>query len=114
MAGALRKTRMVRAEYDEEILQSLADSLYKQAREIILHEALKYTLVALLFAVALLIALNKFVADLGELNGWLAVGFCVMGAWWGSSTGKAKAFEFKVRAQQILCQMQIERNTRSR
>jgi hypothetical protein len=38
--------------------------------------------------------------------------FCAIGISAGVDAGRRKAFELKLKAQQILCQVQIEQNTR--
>jgi len=107
-------------EYDENVLQRFVDGLYSQARQIIFGCALQYGIIGA--AVGFLIAIGISIA--GKTNpalstdfsslAWgctLVVGF--LGMAYGISIGRERAFELKIRAQQLLLQMEIERNTRS-
>lgn len=85
-------------EYDRDILESLAAGLYSQARSI-----------ELLFSVIGLAAGGALGYGFGEeVGGLIGAG---VGAIGGFMTARPIAFALRARAQSILCQVQIERNT---
>jgi len=104
-------------EYDSDILQAYANDLYKQARYIVITTAIRYTLITFLISIFLCGGLFAYLAQ--EYRGtdygpWAIV--CVLiltlvGTAAGISEGRRKAFELKLRAQEVLCQRQIELNT---
>jgi hypothetical protein len=106
----------VLVQYDPGTLQQFADDLYTQAKGIVFVYAAWYTL--LTFAVAwFLIALlgttsRGHIDALGALP-WAAV-IALVGLRGGIDAGRRKAFFLKLRAQQILCQREIELNTRKK
>ena len=100
-------------QYDPSVLQQYADDLYRQAKWIIFGTALRYFLAALVLSIACGAALMY--AQPGLANGagvWIMAIFSAIGIAAGVDAGKKKAFELKLKAQQILCQVQIEENTR--
>ena len=100
--------------YDPEILQKYADILYSQARSLAAWTALRYgaafaVVVWLVVAIATPAARLRF--DTSTANGAaLIAGF--IGLLLGYNAGKVKAFALMLQAQQVLCQRQIELNTR--
>ena len=100
-------------QYDPSVLRQYADDLYMQAKWIIFGTALRYFLVALLLSIACLAALFYAQPAANEAALWIMGIFSVIGIAAGVDAGKKKAFELKLKAQQILCQVQIEENTRS-
>jgi hypothetical protein len=105
--------------YDDNILQQFADSLYQQAKWIVLWTASLYGLTAFLFSVALIImvfALRPQMVSAYSGNTPIMVILVVTGAGIaaGANAGNAKAFNLKLQAQQILCQRQTEINTRGK
>lgn len=100
--------------YDAEILQQFADDLYARARTIVFTEAVKYAVIAfaLSWAIAFGVRTAKPKADVEPLGGAVIVG--AIGAAVGVSAGRTKAFKLKVEAQTLLCQRQVELNTRFR
>jgi uncharacterized membrane protein len=99
--------------YDASILQQYADDLYTQASWVIVRMALIYGLVTFaafsIFANsnALFRSNVKFTIQPGVLL------FAVIGALVGAGVGRTKAFKLKLEAQTLLCQRQIEVNTRT-
>ena len=85
--------------YDPEIVRRYANRLYRQARSIIFW----YTLIGL--GAGALTGLYPPVARYSRL-------FAILGGVWGFAVGEARAFRCKLRAQEALCQLQIELNTR--
>jgi hypothetical protein len=89
-------------------------TLYSQARWIVFSTAFVYALVS--FAVVFL--LEASLALVRHLDASLsmvgAVTVAVIAACIGVSIGRKKAFMLKLEAQKILCQCQIELNTRSK
>lgn len=102
---------MTATTYDPKILQACADSLYRQARWIIITTAVKYGALAfVLFWIV--IGLRSQVAHENE-NTLLLLSLLLTGIaiYLGVSAGRTKAFALKLQAQQVLCQMRIEENT---
>jgi uncharacterized membrane protein len=98
-------------EYDAKILQDYADDLYKQAHNIIVQTATKYgAIMFLLSAVGAIFLAAQFNA--GGLGIVLLIVLTLLGVAVGLSEGRSKAFKLKLEAQQLLCQRQIEINTR--
>jgi hypothetical protein len=101
--------------YDEDVLQQYADTLYRQAKRIVLWTALKYGFVVFLVALVLGIAVDSQgqVPSNKEssLYGSVLI-LTVLGGIAGVAAGRRKAFYLKLQAQQTLCQRQIEMNTR--
>lgn len=89
------------AQYDERIIQAYADALYERAAVIVF----QYTAgVGVLGAVGAYFSVGNQTAT--------AVGFGI-GALFGYVLGRGKSFQLRLEAQTALCQVQIERNTRS-
>jgi hypothetical protein len=97
--------------YDENILQQYADQLYREAKWIVFSTTLIYGLISLLLALLLGLLLTRLSTDLST---WGVAPFIVplLGIGFGIQEGRRKAFHLKLQAQQILCQRQIEMNTR--
>lgn len=98
--------------YDENVLQQYADTLYRQAKGIVLWTALKYGFVTFVVAVAGAFAVgDSRQIPLNTLVGLILI-ISLVGAAAGVAAGRRKAFHLKLQAQQTLCQRQIEMNTR--
>jgi hypothetical protein len=101
-------------QYDPAILQQFADDLYKQARSIIFWTAARYGVaVLLLSAVGLFVIAAVQKEAPGSGAGFVALIFLAVGIITGVEAGRKKAFSLKLQAQQILCQRQLELNTRA-
>jgi hypothetical protein len=103
---------MPETKYDAAILQQYADDLYAQARWVIFSTASIYGLVT--FGVTFLIS-NVGTAFKSNFNLSLQPGIlliALIGAVVGVSAGRKKAFKLKLEAQTLLCQRQVELNTR--
>jgi len=100
-------------EYDSNILQEYADQLYRQAKGIVFRMAVSYG--ALTFLV-LFLFFGIFGSHLGIDRG-IAIVFVLpltaMAIYTGVKAGRNKTFALKLQAQELLCQRQIELNTRS-
>lgn len=92
--------------YDAHVIQSHADELYDRAEGIVWQSVMK----GLFFAAAIGFLIGHFVFEAGGL--WLIVGAGI-GGYLGYLSGERKAFELRLQAQAALCQMMIEKNTRS-
>lgn len=103
------------AAYDENILQQYADDLYRQAKWIVVWTAVRYGLAVFLLSlvgVAVVGSQKQISADTGNsLLMWVLI-LTLIGIAVGVDAGRRKAFHLKLQAQQILCQRQIEINTR--
>jgi len=103
--------------YDESILQAYADDLYNQASTIIFMTAAKYFCYSLVFSVLVSWAFVLYILhDSIEGGGPVFLGVVVitgLGMWVGISEGRRKSFRLKLEAQELLCQRQIELNTRT-
>jgi hypothetical protein len=97
--------------YDPNGLLQLADELYQKAQGIVSDTALYYGLIAF-FASLFFFGRLPLVGLFPWLGLWL--GLTSLGVLTGVSVGKKKALAMKVQAQQILCQLQIEANTRQK
>lgn len=100
--------------YDSSILQRFADELYRQARWIIFGTVLRYSLVIFLFVFVGCFVLGTQQPQFALSNDGLVVAciLALIGIPLGIEAGRKKGFELKLKAQQILCQVQIEENTR--
>lgn len=103
---------MPETRYDAAILQQYADDLYAQARWVIVRMALIYGLVT--FGVASIIA-NTNTLFRSNVSFTIQPGvllIALIAAAVGVAVGRTKAFKLKLEAQTLLCQCQIELNTR--
>jgi hypothetical protein len=103
---------MTNTQYDPSILQEFADRLYNKAGSIILWTAVRYGLYGFLFSGVLSIVLTETVKRSDFPFGILVVILTVVAVLHGISVGREKAFALKLQAQTILCQRQIELNSR--
>lgn len=90
-------------EFDEKLILKEAESLYKKARSI----AFSYAFLCLVAGF-----LVGFFSTKANLLLALAIGFC--GLLLGYAAGSAAGQKLKFNAQMLLCQLQIERNTRNK
>jgi hypothetical protein len=94
--------------YDPDILRKYANQFYMKANLEILGWSVVGLFLGAVLGVALLaLKLNDVSPEL------LFLGALVGGAFLGFLWGREKAFMLKVQAQQILCQVEIEQNTRT-
>jgi hypothetical protein len=104
-------------EYDANILQSYADDLYKQAQRIVIQTTISYGLISFLVS-ALLSGLvfayiaHEYQTNEGDSLILSVLIFTALGIAVGISEGRRRAFRLKLEAQELLCQRQIELNTR--
>lgn len=93
-------------DYDPKIIQDYAEGLYKQARSI----------VSCYFFMGMAVGLIVFakISDLliGELDFVIMAIGVLTGSVIGIFAGKNRAFEMRLNAQQALCQVTIEKNTK--
>lgn len=99
-------------QYDPDVLQRYADELYRQAKWIVIGTTLRYFFGALLLSIACAAALSFAPGGPGSAAMVITVIFWVIGIATGIDAGRRKAFELRLKAQQILCQVQIEQNSR--
>ena len=97
------------ASFDENVIVTFADRLYRRASTIVLTHTLLGAALAALLGVAAGTGLRM--QSSGQ-NG-LAVVLALIGAAVGAATGNARAFVLRLQAQTALCQLQIERHTRA-
>jgi hypothetical protein len=102
-------------EYVPKILQEHADALYEQARHIIIREALKYGLIVFLLSGVMLAggAIMNHSEFPNQAQEIVIVFLTLIGVVAGVDAGRRRAFDLKLEAQQLLCQRQIEQNTRA-
>jgi hypothetical protein len=96
--------------YDPDILQQQADSLYSQADEILGRTVASYVVMTLLAVFVVLTLLSKINPQVP--TGVLLLISVLIAAALGVSHGRDKSFHLKMEAQTLLCQRQIELNTR--
>jgi hypothetical protein len=90
--------------YDENIIQTAADALYRHAASIVLTSTILGVILGLI--------LGAFVANATSLGGFAFLGGAVLGGYIGWSRAQSAAFLLRLQAQTALCQVQIEKNTR--
>jgi hypothetical protein len=97
--------------YDPNGLLQFADELYQKAKSVVTDTAIYYGVIAFFASFFFFGRL-----PLRGPFGWavLLLGFSSLGVLTGVSVGKKKALAMKLQAQQILCQLQIEANTRQK
>jgi hypothetical protein len=104
---------MSETKYNAAILQQCADDLYAQASWVIVSTALVYGFVTFGVCFVLSNGGTFFRSDyhFSIQPGVLLI--ALIGAAVGVSVGRRKAFKLKLEAQTLLCQRQIELNTRT-
>ncbi|HLJ28500.1 MAG TPA: hypothetical protein VKY85_17445 [Candidatus Angelobacter sp.] len=105
---------MQSVQYDPSVLQFHAAELYRRAKWIAWGTALRYGAAAFLIGIAVSIILGReqVFADSSTSTLIVAV-IALVGSLIGFDVGTGRAFRFKLQAQQILCQVKIELNTRA-
>jgi hypothetical protein len=102
------------AQYDSGILQKYADDLYSQAKWIVVSTALGYGLVAFVviwLALGMVFPITRMRIGASDANS-LEIMVAIIAAVIGAAIGRRRTFALKLQAQQILCQREIELNTR--
>ena len=105
------------ADYDANVLQQYADALYREAATIVFQTAWTYGGVLLLVS---LVLIGTYAATVGQRSAGdnstfyliVVIAMTAIGVYAGVLAGRKKAFHLKLQAQQVLCQKQIEVNTR--
>src|SRR5262249_17588556 len=95
-------------------LQKYADALYSQARGLAAWTGLRYgaAIAAIVWlAIVATPSLARMATDASGAN-TAALIAAVIGFLFGYNVGKVRAFGLMLQAQQVLCQRQIELNTR--
>lgn len=85
-------------QYEEKIIQEFAQNLYASASRI----TVALTFLGCIIGAVICAYINKQLAGAG----------LVFGALTGFIYGRSKGFEYKLKAQLALCQLQIEKNSR--
>ena len=103
---------MKATQYDAGILQQFADELYSRARRIVATTTTQYGAVAFILSAIGCAPLQHAIPQMPdqELLGIVGI-VTLLAIAAGVNAGRAKAFQLKLQAQQILCQRQIEANT---
>jgi len=100
--------------YDPDIVQEYAEDLYDQARSLVIYTALRYFLVAAGLGCVGMAFVWKELPQASVILLLLSI-FCIgLATLTGMNAGRAKGFHLKLEAQTLLCQRQIEFNTRER
>jgi len=94
-------------QYDASIIQQMADGLYSQAKSILARYAFLGVVVGGVAGFAGAAAIDFDVPAI------LGVGGVVIGGLMGYAIAKPRAFLLRLQAQQALCQVKIEENTRA-
>ncbi len=97
-------------QYDEKIIETFAEELYREAASLVLKSTLKWTFIGVLAG-----GIGGAGAGNWENSANALIAAVLAGAVCGSigySLGKRRIFTLKLQAQTALCQTQIERNTR--
>jgi hypothetical protein len=91
--------------YDSQLIQKFADRLYAEANRVVIHSTVVATMVGII--AGYVIATVTHVQTIG-----FALVCAVVAGGMGYVRGREKAFTLKMQAQQVLCLMYTERNTR--
>lgn len=102
----------MQTQYDAAILQQFADDLYARARWIVFTTALVYIVVAFIGSGILAGFLTSSMHAPDAFAMGMVIGLTLLFGAVGYNSGKTKAFQLKLQAQQTLCQRQIEINLR--
>lgn len=94
------------AHYDPEIIKQYADLLYQKAERVILGPTIALGLMGL--------GMGLLLRAVGAGSGLLALSLAGGGGFAGWQIGQMRAFQLRLQAQQALCQLQTEINTRPR
>jgi len=93
-------------EYDPNVIQEYAKGLYEQSRSVVTC----YFFIGIFLGMLVFWKVSEIlVADFDFLI--IAIGVLIGGVI-GYGTGKSRAFEMKLAAQQALCQVEIAKNTK--
>lgn len=103
---------MPETKYDAAILQQYADDLYAQARWVIYSTAFIYGLVTFGVCFVLSNGGTFFRSNFHLSLDPSVLLIALIGAAVGVAAGRKKAFKLKLEAQTLLCQRQVELNTR--
>lgn len=93
--------------YDENVILSFADSLYRRAASLVFGHTVLGAL-----AGAFLGLVGGGASQIPNLLILGTLSLTLVGAIIGASIGRARAFALRLAAQTALCQVRIERNTR--
>lgn len=93
-------------QYNPDLIQAFANKLYAQARVV----EFLYTLLGALLGAASGYLLARFWLDNQSLGLSTAGGAVILGLL-GFFSGQSRSFQLRLKAQQALCLMKIERNT---
>ncbi len=95
-------------QYDPKVIQEFAEKLYKEADSVVMAAAIRWGLIFCLIGgvLGLFLAKETSTGIIGAVLGAVAGGFL------GSATAGTQAFLLRLQAQQALCQVKIEQNTR--
>lgn len=91
-------------QYDRVVIMEFAERLYGQADSVTLLHTVLGLGVGLMIGIVIARALDL---------GFIAVLCCALGGGFGYAIGDRRALMIRVRAQMMLCQLQIEANTRA-
>jgi len=96
--------------YDAAIIVRSASLLYRRANTLLI----SYACLGVLLGLVVGVVVARFASELGELLGehHLALVTAVFGGLFGFLIGREKGYALKLRAQTLLCNVQIEQNTR--
>jgi len=100
--------------YDERVIQRHADSLYARGRRATVVYGLASAAMGLGIGYTFSYAVTSGAAERESLRLLLAAALGVFGLVLGLVAGSQRASVLKLHAQQALCQLQIEVNTRAR
>jgi hypothetical protein len=96
--------------YDEFVIQRFANELYQRARGIVIFYSVMGTIIGIILGLTFTRVTNSFGGSNNSGVAWFVLGAicCGIGYW----IGQGKAFWLRLEAQNALCRVQIERNTR--
>jgi hypothetical protein len=110
--GRLGKKKSAVTGYDATIMEQHAAQLYRRAASIVLFYSLVLGFGAMGGAIAILGATSVVGEAAREGSGVFVLLITAVGILVGWSIGNTRAFSLRLQAQQMLCQVQTEKNTR--
>ena len=93
-------------EYDPQVIQDYADGLYKQSKSI----TTCYFFIGIFAAIIIFSKISEIL--MGEFDFLIVAIGVFIGGVMGLFAGKNRSMEMQLEAQQALCQVQIQKNTK--
>lgn len=96
------------AEYDPKVIQDYAEGLYKQSKSV----TTCYFFIGIFAAILIFSKISEIL--MGEFDFLIIAIGVFLGSVMGLFAGRNRAFEMQLEAQQALCQVEIQENTKKK